>query len=62
LSRKGFLRSAAEASTRDELDDATAAANAIAVAGGAHLVRVHDVAHTVRAVAVADAALAAMLG
>jgi dihydropteroate synthase len=60
LSRKGFLRSAAEASTRDELDDATAAANAIAVAGGAHLVRVHDVAHTVRAVAVADAALAAM--
>jgi dihydropteroate synthase len=59
LSRKGFLRSAV-ASTRDELDEATAAANAIAAVGGAHVVRVHDVARTVRAVAVADAALAAM--
>ena len=56
LSRKGFLRSAA-ASTRDELDDATATANVIAAAGGAHVVRVHDVVRTVRATAVADAAM-----
>jgi dihydropteroate synthase len=62
VSRKGFLRSAAAASTRDELDDATATANAIAAIGGAHVVRVHDVARTVRAVTVADAALVAMRG
>jgi dihydropteroate synthase len=54
LSRKGFLNTAA-AKTREDLDRATAAANAIAALAGAHVVRVHNVAQTARAVAVADA-------
>ncbi len=60
LSRKGFLRSAAPAGkppedlARKDLDHITAAANAVAALAGAHIVRVHDVAQTVRAVAVAD--------
>jgi dihydropteroate synthase len=55
LSRKGFLRSTlSAAASRENLDHATAAANAIAALAGAHLIRVHDVAQTARALAVAD--------
>jgi dihydropteroate synthase len=61
LSRKGFLRRAAPAASmsREDLDQATATANAIAALGGAHIVRVHDVARTVRALAVADTTMRA---
>jgi dihydropteroate synthase len=57
LSRKGFLRTALSTATitREHLDEATAAASAIAALAGAHIVRVHDVAQTVRAIAVVDA-------
>jgi len=61
LSRKGFLRgkdaddSSAAAAHRTDLDATTAAANTLAAAAGAHIVRVHDVPGTIRALAVSDA-------
>jgi len=60
-SRKSFLAAIA-GDPLDARDDATAAACAIAVFGGARGVRVHAVAGAVRAVAVASAARAALRG
>ena len=64
VSRKGFLRHTLEqclpapgSVPPESLRDATIAANVAAVLGGAHVVRVHDVAHVRRAVAVADRVL-----
>lgn len=64
LSRKGFLRRTIEISEErtgwsrlhsgEALRDATLAANTAAVLGGAHILRVHDVAAARRAVAIAD--------
>ncbi len=65
LSRKGFLGEAVaglhleEAPAAEARRTATVAANVAAVLRGAHLVRVHDVALTREAVAIADAVLAA---
>ena len=58
-SRKSFIgRLTGTADPADRLEGSLAAAT-LAVAGGARIVRVHDVAATVRSVAVADAVLAA---
>jgi dihydropteroate synthase len=53
-SRKHFIGSAAGLPPR-ERDEATAAVTALAVAGGADIVRVHDVRANVRAARIADA-------
>lgn len=53
LSRKGFL-TGGEGRARDR-DNATATASAAAALAGVHMVRVHDVARTRAAIAVADA-------
>lgn len=53
-SRKHFIGSAAGLAPR-ERDEATAAVTALAVAGGADIVRVHDVRANVRAARIADA-------
>ena len=58
LSRKGFLAAEVSAAERDAQ---THAANTVAVLGGAHVVRVHDVAGARIAADVADAVLAAGL-
>ena len=52
LSRKGFLDPAKTAAERDE---ATHAADAAAIRGGAHILRVHDVRGAVRSLAATDA-------
>ena len=58
-SRKGFLgqilRDAGVASEADERDVATAATVALAIAGGASVVRVHNVSHALQAARTADA-------
>lgn len=56
LSRKGFVMPALAPPQRDL---ATHAANTAVILGGAHLVRVHDVAGARQAASVADAVLAA---
>jgi dihydropteroate synthase len=53
-SRKSFLASATGLPVNDRLEPSLAAATS-AVLSGAHVVRVHDVRETMRAVAVADA-------
>ena len=61
LSRKGFLgETLAEAIDEDvpppqRRDEATAAANTMAVLAGAHIVRVHDTQRTREAISIADA-------
>jgi dihydropteroate synthase len=57
-SRKSFLAAAAGASVRDRLEASLAAATS-AVLSGAHVIRVHDVRETRRALVVADAVLRA---
>jgi dihydropteroate synthase len=58
-SRKGFLsqilRNAGVATEADERDVATAATVALAIAGGASVVRVHNVSHALQAARTADA-------
>jgi dihydropteroate synthase len=60
LSRKGFLGEAVrdDGPGSDARRTATVAANTAAILAGAHVLRVHDVAAAVAAVAVADALLA----
>jgi dihydropteroate synthase len=60
LSRKGFLGEAVndEGPGSDARRTATIAANTAAILGGAHILRVHDVAAARAAAAVADAVLA----
>jgi dihydropteroate synthase len=58
-SRKSFLAKLAGGGTEDGRTWATAAAVTAAVLGGAHIVRVHDVAEMVRVARVADAILEA---
>jgi dihydropteroate synthase len=53
-SRKAFIGKILNADTQDRLEGSVAAAVA-AVLGGAHILRVHDVNETVRAVRIADA-------
>jgi 2-amino-4-hydroxy-6-hydroxymethyldihydropteridine diphosphokinase/dihydropteroate synthase len=54
VSRKGFLGAATGHKNATDRDRATAAACAVAIAGGADIVRVHDVQAVVDAVKVAD--------
>jgi len=54
-SRKGFLGAVTGRAKAGDRDVASAAAAVAAVAGGAYVVRVHDVRGTVDAVRVADA-------
>ncbi len=58
-SRKGFLgqilRRAGVETTADERDAATAATVALAIAGGASVLRVHNVSHALQAARTADA-------
>ena len=57
LSRKRFLTAHLTAPTAADREAATSAANVAAILGGAHLVRVHDVASARLAAAIADAVL-----
>ena len=57
LSRKGFLSAAGFQEAATERDDLTHIANTIAILGGAHAVRVHDVRGARRAVTIADLVL-----
>jgi dihydropteroate synthase len=54
-SRKRFIGQILGGAAVDERVEGTAAAVALAIAGGADVVRVHDVAHMSRTVRVADA-------
>jgi dihydropteroate synthase len=58
LSRKSFLGAVTGAPVEERLP-ATVAANTLAIVGGAHIVRVHDVREAVEAAAVARAVLGA---
>jgi dihydropteroate synthase len=66
LSRKGFLRRAAQQEDQPQsepmraLQDATTAANTAAILAGAHILRVHDVRPAREAAAFADRILAAV--
>ena len=55
LSRKSFIGALADVESPADRLPGTLAATAIAVAGGAHVIRAHDVAETVQAVRVAQA-------
>lgn len=57
LSRKGFLGAVTGQEVPADRDFATAAANALAIAGGADVIRVHDVRAGVDAAKVADASM-----
>jgi dihydropteroate synthase len=54
-SRKRFIGALLDGAPPDQRVEGTAAAVAISIAGGADIVRVHDVGHVVRTVRVADA-------
>lgn len=54
-SRKRFIGTLLGGAAPDERAEGTAATVALAIAGGADIVRVHDVAHVARTVRVADA-------
>lgn len=58
LSRKGFLSQEGSREAAAERDDLTHTADTLAIAAGAHMVRVHEVRGAVRSAAVADAVLA----
>ena len=57
VSRKAFVRKLTEQSERAKLVPGNLAAATICVLAGAHIVRVHDVAESVQAMAVVDAIL-----
>jgi dihydropteroate synthase len=58
VSRKTFIGRILASGPEDRLEGSLAAA-CIAVLGGAHIIRVHDVQQTLRAVRIVDAVLAA---